>query len=211
MRASMKTLLIASQAVCIASLIFSGTWRRYPLLTGSLGVQMIAAGLFSPVGAFYCWIAGPALALRFAATLEVSNRQTGRFRYWSGLTAGAVFLGLFYTASVWQNAPLNDFVSFRRALQIWCAAFFTVLQVFWVVQRFWFCSLSNWAAAWFGLSLVNHASVSLVGIMKGWTWLEWWDAMGWSWRAEALIWIGLSVTVLYLRDRDDARSFAAYP
>lgn len=201
----MRTLLLGSLTACIASLIVSGSWRRYPVLCFLLGFQWLGVWLFSLNGEQYEWTAGPALVFRFAATLEVSHQQTCRFRYWSGLIAGSALLAIFYTASVW-NGPIENFTAGRRMLHIWCAAFFLVLQVFWIVQRFWYLNLSNSVAVWFCLSLLNHASVSLEGLMRSWTWLIWWDVMEWSWRAEAFCWFGLAITVLCLSDRDGVRS-----
>ena len=186
---AMKYFLLGSQCCCFFLLASSGIWRRYLLLVGFLGAQIAAALLYTPGTDYYTWIAGPVLVLRFAATLEVTHRQTSHFRYWSGLTAGVILLALFYTASV-MALPV-DFVGFRRALQIWCAAYFFVLEVFWVTQRFWWPSLPNCIAACFGLGLLNHGAVALAGVVLRWDWLTWWRAVGWSWGAEAVSWLAL--------------------
>ncbi len=194
----MRYLLLACQIVCLASLVLAGASRRYPILAGLLGFQIAAVWAYEPGTALYPWLAGPVLAFRFLATLEVSRRQTWHFRYWPGLTGAAMLLAVFYTASV-IRPPVGDFQTFRRVLHIWCAAYFFVIQLFWVVHRFWWSSLPNWVAAWFGLALLNHGAVSLAGTISQWSWLGWWRAAGWSWGLEAGCWLGLALSILVCR------------
>ncbi len=191
-------LLLAAQFACIASLLLTGVWRRYRLLTGLLAFQLAAVAVYKPGIDLYLWLAGPVLAFRFLAALEVCHRQTSHFRYWSGLTAAAMLLALFYVASV-IRPPVDDFQTFRRGLQVWCAAYFFVLQLFWIVHGFWWRSLPNWIAACFGLQLLNHGAVSLASSLTQWGWLGWWKAAGWSWGVEAGCWLGLALVILLCR------------
>jgi hypothetical protein len=199
--------LLVAQIACIASLFWSGSWRGYRALCGLLGAGIVASALYSTDGAGYSWIAGPVLVFRFLVTLEVSRRQTEHFCYWTSLAGASFILATFYTASVWSS-PLDTFIEFRRLMQIWCAAYFVVVQAFWISQRFWWRSLPNWVAVWYGFTLVNHGAVSLASSLDRWTWLTWWRAAGWSWAVEALCWGLLALTfTVYRRDRG-AKKFA---
>lgn len=198
----MKPFLLGAQLACLLSLAISGTWRRYRIVTALLAFSLVATAAFQTdstwLQSWYAWSVLPVAVLRFLGALEVSHRQTHEFRYWSRLTGAAFLLATFYALSVWICSPndlLGTWVQARRYPQIWCAAYYLVLELFWLCFGCWRGNYRDWAAVAFTVLMLNHGAVSLAGQVTRWPGLTWWRTAGYSWGVEAVGWLGFGVAV----------------
>ena len=203
----MKPFLLSAQSLCLLSLLISGSWKRYKVLTLLLPFAMLATYSFRTsdewLRAWYAYLVIPVAILRFAGTLEVSYRQTHEFRYWARLTGACFLLAMFYSLSVWASSTgeyLETWVQLRRYPQLWAAAFFLVLELFWLCSGCWRGSREDWAAVAFAGMCINHGAVSLAGQLTRWPGLSWWRTAGWSWGVEAVGWLALAVVMWAVPD-----------
>ena len=118
------------------------------------------------------------------------------------MTGAAILLATAYAISIFASSPgelLETWVQARRYPMLWSAAFYLVLESFWICAGCWRGNTRDWAAFWFGLMCVNHGAVALAGQVTRWPGLSWWRTAGWSWGIEAVGWLGFGVVAWWSR------------
>jgi hypothetical protein len=177
-----------SHFIAIAAFVFSGWWRRFPVCFAMLLVGSIIAATYAPESRE--WISGTyliwepvAVALRFAAGVEVVWHMRASVRDWVRLASGLSLLALAFAVALLSIDPgstaVYTFVQIRRSVQVGTAVFMVVLLVFVWSQRLW-----KWdAVAVHGLILAvltgKQAAYSLLSMRGPWISMRRWQAADW--------------------------------
>jgi hypothetical protein len=194
----MKYVLAVSLAFCLVSLIRLG--YRYRLTCLYLLASIPAVLAFrSESGWLHLWyplIAVPVSLLRVIAGVEVLHRQTEGFRFWYRLIGSGFLLAGMFAGLVWVQSANSDTLQYavemRRLVQIWLAADFIVVELFWATQNDApFCRRADQIALLFGVVAVNHGAISFLSGLGPWE--HWWTASAWSWWVDAAAYLLLGL------------------